>query len=489
MFKILKDRDIEILANGVFEVLEKLGMYCENKEILKGLENRGAIVDYDGKRAKFPRRIVQEFVEEIKKEEKSKWDEEIKGENRRSLYSGYVPAVSSSPEFKAPHLPYLFHPLSVYFYDDEKKEKRRGSKNDFIYLTKLADVLHPEMGVGHTLILSDVPPVIEPLEAALLLLEYAHKPRGVYVQNLRQIDYLLEIEEAAQIKDPYWHWLANVAFASPLKLGKDIADRFVYMIKTGVYPAKVYSMAVSGVNMPVTTAGSIVLTSAEFIALWISARSLKPKLPLTGLTLIGAMDMKSGGVSYGSFDTLIRKLSICEFIRKLTGIFISPGGGEYASPSKLPGLYTALEKAYIAMTAAAFTGHHLEVGLGHIDTGVAISPVQLLLDREVTKGLKFLESPQIDEETIGLETILDVGFGKEKNYLETQQTLKNFRTSLWDAEFFPYAGWSPENEKKILDKAQEKVKQIVNRYERPKVNPEMISNVEEIIKRARKELL
>ncbi len=90
MFEILKDRDIEILANGVFEVLEKLGMYCENKEILKGLENRGAIVDYKGGKAKFPRRIVQEFVEEVKREEKSKWDEGIKGENKRTLYSGYI---------------------------------------------------------------------------------------------------------------------------------------------------------------------------------------------------------------------------------------------------------------------------------------------------------------------------------------------------------------------------------------------------------------
>ena len=198
MFEILRDKDSEILAKGVFEVLEKLGIYCENKEILKGLENSGAIVDYQEERARFPRRIVQEFVEQIKKEERSKWDEEIKGENKRTLYSGYVPPLSSPPEFKAPYLPYIFHPLSVYFYDDEKREMRRGLKDDFINLTKLGDLLHPEMGVGHSLILSSVPAVIEPLEAALLLLEYAHKPRGVYVQDLRQIDYLLEIEGYCQ---------------------------------------------------------------------------------------------------------------------------------------------------------------------------------------------------------------------------------------------------------------------------------------------------
>ncbi len=247
-------------------------------------------------------------------------------------------------------------------------------------------------------------------------------------------------------------------------------------------------MGVSGVSMPVTTAGSIVLTAAEFIALWISARGLNPKLPLTGLVLTGAMDMRTGKVNYGAFDALIRKLSVSEFIRKWTGILVSPGTGEYTS-SKLPGLFTALEKANVAMTIAAFTGHHPGVGMGHIDAGIALSPVQLLLDREIAKGLKFLESPQIDEQSIGLETILDVKFGKEKNYLETQQTLENFKTSLWESELFPYNGWSPEDEEKILNKAQERVRKIIDKYKKPKVNPEMISKVKEIIKRAKKELL
>ena len=65
------------------------------------------------------------------------------------------------------------------------------------------------------------------------------------------------------------------------------------------------------------------------------------------------------------------------------------------------------------------------------------------------KGLKFLESPVINEKTIALETILDVGFGK-KSYLDTQHTLENFRSSLWDPEFFRRDGRTVENEETIL---------------------------------------
>jgi len=486
MFEILKDGDVEILAEGVFEVLGRLGMICENREILKALEDSGATVLLEEQRARFPRSVVERFVAETRKEEHAK--REIGGENKKTLNSGYVPAVSAPARFEAPYVPYIFHPLAVFFYDEETGEKRRGVQDDFIRLTKLGDVLHSQMGVGHSLILSDVPAAIEPLQAALLLLQYAHRPRGVYVQDVRQIDYLLEIEEVAGIEDPYWHWLANVSFATPLKLGKDIADRFAHMVKTGLYPAKVYSMAVSGVSTPVTVGGTTVLTAAELIALWICARALDSSVPLTGMALVGTMDMRTGEVNYGTFDALIRRLSACEFVRKWTGVPVSPGVGEYTS-SRTPGLYTALEKAYVAMTIAAFTGHHPEVGIGHLEAGLAISPVQFMLDREITEGLRFLESPTIDEDSLGVETILQVGFGQEMNYAETQHTLEHFKASIWAPEFFDRTGWSLESEAEALNKAREKVRQALEVYEKPEVDPEVIAGVEEVIAKAGKEFL
>ncbi len=488
MYEILKDRDLELLKEGVLKILEQLGMKCQNKEILKALEERGAKVDYEQEIAKFPKKMVQEFVEEIRKEDKAAWREKIRGKNQEVLYSGYVPPLKSPNEFTAPSPPCLFHPLATFFYDDDKKEKRPGNKADFIRLVKLGEVLHPEQGVGHTLILSDVPSPIEPLEAALLLLEHSHNPRGVYLQDIRQAEYLTEIAEIFGIKDPYWHWLANISFATPLKLSKEIADRFVYMVKSGNYPAKVYSMAISGVNMPVTTAGSIVLTAAEFIALWISARSLNPKIPLTGMVLTGTMNMRSGEVIYWLSDSLIRRFAVCEFIRKLLGTSVSPGIGEW-SPSKLPGFYTTLEKAYLAMTIAAFTGYHPELGIGHIEAGLTLSPVQFLLDREFAGGLKFLEPPVVNEKMIGLETILDVGFGIQKNYLETEHTLKNFRSCLWQPELFNPEGWTPESEEKILTKAKRKVEELISQYQKPAVDPDKIMKTRKVIEKAKKEIL
>jgi len=488
MFEILKDRDVELLIQGVLDVLEKLGMSTPNKDILAALDSIGAEVDYNAGNARFPKKVVQEFAEKIKKENKMDWQYEITGENKRNTFSGWIPYSQSLPVFNAPELPWLFHVGSTFYYDDQKKEKRKACKNDFIHLVKLGDMLHPELGVGHHVIMSDVHPLIEPLEAASLLLEYSHKPRGVFLPDLRPLKYLLEIEEIAGIKDPYWHWLGAVSFASPLKLGMDIADRFVYMVRSGNYPAKLYSMATRGVNAPVTAAGSIVLIAAEFVALWICARALNPEIPLTATVLSGVMDMKSGEVDFCGYDNYINKVSVCEFIRKWFGVLVCPGFGEYCQ-SKVPGFYTALEKAYQAMIYAAFTGFHPNLGFGHIDSGLAFSPVQLLLDREMAKGLKYLESPLINNETIALDTILDVGFGKDKNYLGAKHTLDNFRSSLWQPEFFKRDGFTMQDEEKILGEIAEKIKQMVSGYKKPEFDTDKASKIRKVIEKAKKELL
>jgi trimethylamine:corrinoid methyltransferase-like protein len=141
--------------------------------------------------------------------------------------------------------------------------------------------------------------------------------------------------------------------------------------------------------------------------------------------------MRSGGFSYSAPDAMVRNFALREFMRRWTGATIGVGGGEYCA-AKAPGLYAALEKAYSAMTVAAFTGSHPGVGSGHLDGGLAISGLQLLLDREMASALEYLEGPiDASDEAIGLDTILGVGHAAESNYIATDHTLRHFRSVLW----------------------------------------------------------
>lgn len=65
---MLRDADVEFLGENVFIILQKVGLLCQNQEMLKALEDKGAKVDYISEKAVFPKKIVQEFLDEVRKE-------------------------------------------------------------------------------------------------------------------------------------------------------------------------------------------------------------------------------------------------------------------------------------------------------------------------------------------------------------------------------------------------------------------------------------
>jgi trimethylamine:corrinoid methyltransferase-like protein len=64
---LLKDADVDQLAEAVLTILEKVGALYQNKEILKALEDAGARVDHSRQVATFPRKMVNDFLAGIRK--------------------------------------------------------------------------------------------------------------------------------------------------------------------------------------------------------------------------------------------------------------------------------------------------------------------------------------------------------------------------------------------------------------------------------------
>jgi len=96
------------------------------------------------------------------------------------------------------------------------------------------------------------------------------------------------------------------------------------------------------------------VSAAEYLATWIAGRALNSAAALEGSIWAATVDMKTGEVSYSAPDAMLRAFALREFLSRWCGRELRVGGGEYAS-AKIPGLYAALEKAYKAMTIAAFT--------------------------------------------------------------------------------------------------------------------------------------
>ncbi|NOZ23549.1 MAG: hypothetical protein GXP25_20930 [Planctomycetes bacterium] len=466
-YTLVKDADVPALAEAVLGVLKKVGVLCQNIEILDALEKAGAKVDRPNQTVKFPKTLTRKFVSQLRKE---------RGK----------PKPDTPEPFPNVGLPVLGGQIAQFVYDHKTKEKRSGTSQDFIELIKLGDVLQ-EGTVGHCLILTDVPPMIEPLEAAMLLAEYARRPGKCFAWNVKQVDYLVEMGNILGVDD--WFSWGACCYAHPLRFDKDVADKFVPRA-FGPSGSGLTAMPVAGVTTPVTTAGFIVVSSAEMLATWISGRAINPNATLYGSMWGASMDMKTGAVSYCMFDAMRHAFAMAEFMRKWTYMTINIGGGEY-SDAKVPGYYAAIEKAYKAMTIAAFTGRHPNIGQGMLEQGKTLSPVQLLLEREMSLGIQlWAKQVEVTPETIGMDTIADIGFGIAKSYVDADHTLDHFRSDTWLPPTMDRSGYTgAEQEKTVLDRLQNKVDELIASYQKPDVDPDKLAKMREVVERAKRELL
>ena len=466
-YDLLRDVDIEPLGQGLFRVLEEVGVLCQNREMLEAMERRGAIVDYAGETATFPRQVCADLLDQIRKESQ-------------------IAESGGKSRFHAPSPPGLGTQVAPLFYDYGAKEQRGGNAKDFIDLIKLGNTLHPGGSVGHCLLLTDAPGIMEPIVAAMLLAEYADKPGPAFAWNVRQADYLIEMGEIYGI--PNWFTWGAVCFAHPLRFDKDVADRFVRIVKSGASTG-LTAMPVAGATTPVSVAGFIVVAAAEIFAAWLAARALNPDVPLGGSIWGGSINMKTGEVSYSAFDAMFYSFSLAEFLRKWAGKIIAVGGGEYCS-AREPGYYAAYEKAYKAMTIAAFGGSHPGIGSGMLDDGKIMCPVQLLLEGELARGAQFLGgSVEVSRETMDMDSILDVGFGLDKSYLDTEQTLFDFRKYLWCPQFMEREWDGSETDEAVLRRLQNRADELIASYEKPEVDPDKLAKMRAVVERAKRDLL
>ena len=169
---------------------------------------------------------------------------------------------------------------------------------------------------------------------------------------------------------------------------------------------------------------------------------------------------------------------------------IHGGGGEY-SDARYPGYHAAYEKAYKAMTIAAFTGQHPGIGQGMLETGKTLCPVQLLLERDLTSGAAIYGRPvDTSPEALCMDEILDVGFGLDESYLTTDTTLTAYRDHLWCPAWMERDGWrGVETDTKVLDRIQQEVDDLVASYVKPDVDPDKLAEMRKVIGRAGESLV
>ncbi len=468
--RLFTDSDLDRLYGGVLRILSNTGVRVYHDDFLGALSATSATVARSEHLVKFDPHIVENFISE---------------QGRRP----WVPEREISAPEPVEKIG-LSGVIAPFYYDYDLKQRRLPLKADLLNIIRWADVdLDPDREVGLAVTLSDEDPRVEPIAAYALLLEHSRRPGGAYVLNADQIPFLVELSTVYYGKPVFPR--GTDFMTSPLTFDQRLADYTHAAILFGKRHFDLGSMPISGSNSPVTLAGTVILGVAELIACALIIRSLAPDATFAFGCCNGYTDLRKGFTNFNSPEALLTDLGVVELInRRFGGVAHVAAGSDYIDAA-LPGMQVAYERVYRAMAIAAFTGHKFSLGgQGTLEAGQIFSPVQFILERELSEGLWRLgQGIVVDDENMALDVIDSIGAGERGSYLETEHTLHHYRQAWFPKLLYrgPYEGDQVEHtrDSQMLDAASQRFKQSIARYVPPQVDPLKVKEFHHIVEKAK----
>jgi trimethylamine--corrinoid protein Co-methyltransferase len=404
-FDLMSPAEIDLVHCSALRILDEMGFEVQNQSILAALSDIGARVDLDDERAYFPVRLVERFIAEA---EKVDW-------------ATLTPRVSGSAG--------VYHSL---YHDPVSGRLVPWTEEALAFYFALARHL-PQIDGAHMLgCRLAVPQVLGPLYERYYCWKYGARESGTIHLNAL-CPYILEVYQIwadTQGVPLLQVFRGEVYLIPPLKLGRYEADQIAYFRERGLR-VQVGDMYAMGASAPATLAGAVTLNLAEQLALRILEWALYGDRRLHLNASISVMDMRTTVYPYGRPEMALANLMTAQLARHYGASFSGHAG---LSDAKAPSVEAGAQKALTSIpTLLAGGSVWIDAGLLSIDE--ICSPVQMVLDNEFMAALgRFAHESEINEDAIGLETIVEAGPGG--HFLDKLHTVRHFRDEHWRPEIW-----------------------------------------------------
>lgn len=465
LLEVLDRRACELIHIRSLELLQRSGIKVFSAEALKILKKAGCEVEATSGIARIPSHLVEEML----------------GRCRSPLR---FCARNPKYDFVCDHQRAYLGPdgTGVTTIDRASGERRLSTLEDVALTARLIDAL--PFDVYYPLATpQDVPQqahTLHEFEAAFHNTE-KHVMSGT---TYRRQEALLEIEMAAAIvggreelrRRPIISGV--ICTDSPLALGLT-TDAAIEYAKAGI-PSVMMPMPLIGASGPATLAGNVLLGNAQVLALLVVLQLVAPGSPLMYSSVPLAIEPRSGAFA-AAFPAA--NLVVGGHIAMARHYGLAAGMPGWGSSGKIPDEQVAYEKAlsglFFLLAGVDMTG-----GPGLLENYMVLSYEQLLLDTEAyTMMQAMLAGIPVNDETLALEVFDRVGH--EGHYLGQKHTMAHFR-ELWEPMVFdprPYQVWEAGGRKSILQRARERVEELLATHEVPPLEKEVAAELRRIVKR------
>ncbi|MBI3979221.1 MAG: trimethylamine methyltransferase family protein, partial [Chloroflexi bacterium] len=275
---------------------------------------------------------------------------------------------------------------------------------------------------------------------------------------------------------------------SPLMLDERMGMSFVNTAKVG-QPCGIGSAILGGMTAPMTFAGMMVVTNAEFLGPLVLVQAIHPGLPVIYDTWAVACDMKVGLPVYGSPDMALAANMACMLARRY-GVPCAPCGG--ATESKVPDVQAGFEHALTALVAVLSGASSIPSASGVLESLLTASYEQVVLDQDLYGMIRRLVNPPaITGEELAVDVIHEVG--PQGMFLTHEHTFKHFKSAYFEPKLMDrqiYAEWAKKGAKTAAERATEEWQRLLAAYREPEmaVKPEVVALYKEWIRRTEAEM-
>mgnify|MGYP001829249358 CR=1 FL=1 len=468
----LSENEMQKLHGASLTILEDVGMQIEHPRARGMLEDAGARVDNPRNIVKFPVDMVAASLAKIPK---------------KLCLAGRDPEYDLNLSYDSPFATRCATGLTAIL-DSRTATCRDATVQDQQDLATLVDALE-NIDMAGPLTLHDVPAKTADLHATRVLLQGQRKHFMNLTMGSRNMRYQIEMQLAIRgsreemKKRPLFHPIA--CLISPLYIPEDDIEIMMIAGEYGL-PLKIPVMPMLGASAPVTLSGLLALGNAEVLGAFTVLQTLCPGNPTLYYMVPALMDMRTGSSVYAGPENNLLYTAIIQMARSF-----------YKVPSDTTAFFcdgilleqTIFQKGCLLQNAA-MSGANIISGAGNVDGGMAFSPLQLVVDNEITGFIKRLLSGfDLSDNTLALECIKRVG--PKGNFLTDRHTLENFRSqALFSPSIFSYQNFSTwQQEGKLFsERAIDAVRNIRADHKAPPLEDHVVRELGRIVKTADAEI-
>ncbi len=447
---VATEEQLELIHDGSMRVLEQIGIDVLLPKAREMMVAAGATAD--GERVRFGRELISELISTVPEQFT------MHARNPERNFQVGKSFVNFGTVASAPNTNSLDGGRRPGNVEDFKKFMRLMQSLNIMHFTSGYPVepvdLHPS--VRHLHCLSDCVTLTDKVfhcyslgqQRNLDAIEIARIGRGVSTDQFAQEPSIFTI----------------INSNSPLKLDDYMLQGIIEMSSRN-QPVVLTPFTLAGAMAPVTIAGALVQQNAEALAGIAFTQIVRKGAPAVYGGFTSNVDMKSGAPAFGTPEYVLAAQISGQLARRYNMPFRSSNVCAANSVDAQAGYESTMALWGAISGGTNFVMH----GAGWMEGGLSASFEKMIIDADLLQMMSsYMAGVEINEESLGLDAILDVGPGG--HFFGTPHTMSRYKTAFYSpiiSDWRNFESWEEAGSPTAVQKANRVYKQLLTEYEEP----------------------